>query len=406
MSPAADKNNRLEAMTLNTGQSSGGRLVYLWRTAVEWLTWSGYGALIGLTLVMAAALALLLLAGNFYAEKVLIGVRVGEVALGGLTPQEAERRLRAEWEPPATVTVRRDDGAEWTLAPEELGLTLDASATAAQAAAWGRGDEERWGAWTVVQTALKGADAPPAAALERAAAWAGLQALAESVAVPVQEAGREIIGDRVQAIPGRPGAQLGLAATVDELAAHAAETLAGEPLALQMQIVEPRLRDASAVAREAQNLLRASFAVHAYDPIGDETITWVIAPAELGRLLGVQVVNAPDGSAQAALGVDREQVRAYLERAEATLEAGLALEVDESVELFNQALLEGHNEVTLILRHPPTTYEVQLGDSLAGIARQFGVPLWRMMQANPALVGQTLHGGESVNIPSRDELLP
>ena len=61
-----------------------------------------------------------------YANKIYPGVSVGGVDLSGLTPAEAEERLRVQMKYPKTGKIALQEGANvWIARPEELGFILD-----------------------------------------------------------------------------------------------------------------------------------------------------------------------------------------------------------------------------------------------------------------------------------------
>jgi LysM repeat protein len=53
-----------------------------------------------------------------------------------------------------------------------------------------------------------------------------------------------------------------------------------------------------------------------------------------------------------------------------------------------------------------TTYTVQVGDTIWAIAERLGVPLLRLIEANPAIDPNLLHAGDVLRIPGPDEVLP
>ncbi len=60
----------------------------------------------------------------------------------------------------------------------------------------------------------------------------------------------------------------------------------------------------------------------------------------------------------------------------------------------------------MLVSHAPTTHTVQPGETLLAISWNEGMPYWKIIQANPGIDPDTLHTGQSIYIPSKDELLP
>ncbi len=70
-----------------------------------------------------------------------------------------------------------------------------------------------------------------------------------------------------------------------------------------------------------------------------------------------------------------------------------------------QAILQGQESLILI-SHRPTEYIVQPGETLIGISWKVGLPFWKILEANPNLNPDALQAGQSLIIPSKDEMLP
>jgi LysM repeat protein len=62
--------------------------------------------------------------------------------------------------------------------------------------------------------------------------------------------------------------------------------------------------------------------------------------------------------------------------------------------------------ITVVVRHNPSTYIVQKGDTLIKIGWKVGMPYWKILVANPGLDQNALYAGQEITIPSKDELLP
>ncbi|MCA9862144.1 MAG: hypothetical protein KC432_03960, partial [Thermomicrobiales bacterium] len=91
-----------------------------------------------LTFVLAGSIGLALY-GSTHAGRIYQGVTVGDLDLGGLTPQAAEAALTARFDAyaQAPITLTADDRT-FRLTPADAGATLDSAATVDAAMAWGR----------------------------------------------------------------------------------------------------------------------------------------------------------------------------------------------------------------------------------------------------------------------------
>ena len=142
-------------------------------------------------------------------DRVPRGVRVDDVAIGGLTVDEAQRRIAAGLADEASAPVRLvAEDTELTLDPSRAGLDIDARATAREAADAGPFDRVR---------ALFGMErsVEPVASADRAALTAALSSLAKDVDRPPREA--SIGYDALVPVPvePRPGRALDVDAAAD-----------------------------------------------------------------------------------------------------------------------------------------------------------------------------------------------
>src|SRR5260221_5168735 len=100
----------------------------------KWLLIATGGALLlTVTSVMALSVGALVVYGS---GRILPGVSVAGISLGGLTTADATAQLQAAW---SQITVR-DGQRTWSVPTQQLGLTLDAAATSLAAQQRGHGD--------------------------------------------------------------------------------------------------------------------------------------------------------------------------------------------------------------------------------------------------------------------------
>jgi lipoprotein-anchoring transpeptidase ErfK/SrfK len=62
--------------------------------------------------------------------------------------------------------------------------------------------------------------------------------------------------------------------------------------------------------------------------------------------------------------------------------------------------------ISLTIKHNPTHYQVEAGDTLTSIAFKVGMPYWKIQQANPGIDPDRLVSGQVLTIPSKNEMLP
>jgi LysM repeat protein len=325
------------------------------------------------------------------------GVRVQGIPVGGRNAAEMAAVLETVWEREHTLVVT-DGTHSWAAAPSELGLRIDTSETARRALAVGRGDhaflEMLWLA------RFGEINVSPAVVFDPAAARAGLEALAIRTNRPAKEAALRLENGRWEAVSGQYGANLDIDATLQQIAQGPKQILEARTLHLVTYAVAPRVMDLSPALAELQQTLQQPVTLQAHDPITGETHSIPVSPETLAQWM--RVTPGPEGL-QVAL--DGAKMEAYAQSWATALAPGRALEPFTPPADLTERWQMGV-PITLIVRHASTTYTVQPGDTLARIAYQVGMPYWKIQQANPGIQADALFAGQSLVIPSPNEMLP
>lgn len=331
------------------------------------------------------------------------GVYARGVDLGGLTREQAAAKLDRAWNVDGRIQVGRiaADGVQsWQVSPPELGLRVDAQATARQAYAIGRDRGALSGLARVISGLWARREVALALRFDPGAARAGLEALAPRVDKSPQNATLRLEGANLVAVPAVPGYRLDVDKALSTLAADPYAVLLQGYLVLPVLPVEARITDVSPVLAEAEQLLASPPPIRAYDPITDERMDWPVFRDILAGWLSIQ-----EGEAGPEIGLDVGRVSAYLASLSDDLGPERWLDAAGEAEALSQALGQGKNH-TLIVRHRPTTYTVQRGDTLLRIGWKVGMPYWMLLEANPGLDEKSLWVGQTINVPSKDDLLP
>lgn len=359
---------------------------------------SGLGALafalIGAVLLITATVAV---QGS---DRIVPGVTAAGVPLGGLLPDEAALAIEDAWQAGAASVQLSDGERTWDVPPAALGLAVDAQATAARARAVGRSQGLVDEMAQLYVAAVRGWAVTPVVTLDEEIARAGLQTLSDTVSIPPQDAALRFEGGQVIAVPGVPGRALDIDATIAALSTDPSALLSAGTLPVILAPVAPRIPDASAAAAEAAGLLAAPLTVVAYDPISDEQIEWTADPQEIAGWLAVE----SDGEALHVV-VDAQKAAGFLSARSAELGGGRSIDIESSAGVLLDAL-RSRTSAALTVINPPTTYTVLPGDTLLSVAWKLGMPFWRIIEANPGINPNALTVGETLTIPSKNDLLP
>jgi len=356
---------------------------------------------LGFTLLFigVCVIGLLVVFGLIYgSDQILPGVESAGVDLGGLGENEAANTLTQAW---TTQGILLSDGERtWAVSPVELGLSLDAAATAAAAKAWGRSDGGITGA---LQSLAGGVEIEPVMTVDLSQLTSYLQSAKSFVDLPAQNAGVQLVNGQAEATPALEGRELDVSSTVEQLRLDAAGELADGSLDLVMFATTPTVTDATPLVAQANALLSRPFMVDAYDPIRNEWFHWTAAPdVWAGWLTAVPSVGSPTGL---GLAMNVDGPMAFLQ-ANAAFGDERYIDAEKAVAAMQEAVGRNQTNATIRIWHNPTTYTVQPGQTLAAIAEEVGIPYPYIQVENTAINTDALSVGQELRLPSKDILVP
>lgn len=340
---------------------------------------------------------LTIMSSSFYfynSDRILPGVRVQGSSLGLMTAGEAEQAIRETWQRRPAEIQLIDGERTWQISAAELGITIDAPRTVRRALSVGRES----GLPGLIGSPQEALEVDPAVVFDDDAARQTLTRWAATANLPAQDAGFRIEGGQVVSVPSQTGRELDVELTLNVLLASPEAVLKNRYLPLLMRPVAPRIADVSAVAAQAARLLAEPHVLNAYDPVTDELQQWTVTP----QVIATWLVPGPDGG---SLSISEDKLNEYVAGQNAALGNGRYIDTAQAAGLIRDALQQ-HQSPTLYIRHSPTVYVVQPGDSLTQIGWNLGIPYWRIVQANPGLESMPLYAGMELVIPSKDDLLP
>jgi lipoprotein-anchoring transpeptidase ErfK/SrfK len=399
-----------------------------------WLFW--LSLLLLIAVVAAGALAYRWGYGMYRGDRILPGVHVWGINLGGQTTREATDTLTQEWV--RREIVLQDGEQQWSLPAEKLGILLDAEATvqAAHSELRQTGDpdqprqvarqliasvasqypslQQAIRAWDPTLAAPKRVELPPVWRFDSAPASEALRSLANQIEVLPQDAAVKVVDGRVEGTPSSAGRALDISAALarveglsEEVAlAPAAEGNAvARPELLRLPVVplEPTVKDVSGVVEETGRLLSNTISVGLYDPITDERFSWTLTPEMTSKWLSFGI--AAGNPSKVEWSVDEARVAETLGEQEATLGGGRYVDRQLTLPALVEAFKNGNSEIHQRLYHYAKTHAVKSGETLSSIGVDYGMPYPWIMAANPGMDEKVMVGQE-ITIPSQDGLLP
>lgn len=373
--------------------------VPFWESCLNW-TFLGI-FLAGLALIPVVA-AIGFLAYFHIFERIIPGVHVGETSLGGMTVYDASVKLHRDWNMERTILMGMmvgDEVKSWEIPMSDVGISLDAHQTALNAYALGHGAGMRNQALETLSGVLVGWEVEPVIAFDEAAARAGLEALSAEITVRALDATILIEGNQIKEIPGMPGYTIDIDQTITTLSATPMSIFLEGVATLSIQILEPKVVDVSEVIAEVERLLNTSLQVQAYDPVTDERFNWQVPQEVVSSWVKVE-----SGDEGLEVVIDGIKAVDYLLDLDDELGPERTIDGEKYAPILKASLLE-NKPATIAINYNPRSYVVKQGDSLLAIAWRTGIPMWKVIQANPGLDPDTILVGQELVIPPKDAML-
>ncbi len=362
-----------------------GRALVLTRDALWYVQHNTY-ILLGL-LGLIIAIVALFLGSHIFGGRIFPNVWALNTNLGDLTVEEAAASLQNIWV--NTQLQMRDGDRVWAASPAQMGLTLDAAATVAQARNVG------------LAGVPFGYSVLPVVTMNQLAAQNFLLDLTEQTKVLPYNAGFRWDGDNLVGILGTDGRYLDVAATIANLQANLPLIAAQGKFDLSMTTSPPDASDPSPFLTQARAFVTQNFIIKGYDPFTDEHFAWTTDRNTLTSWLEVD---------NNGLGLRQDVFASFVQAQTESLartNAQRYIEPNDSMEKMQDAISGLKSEVDLRVHYRSATYTVQGGDSGYVIARRNGIPFYQLQLANPGRDWEVpLNIGETVNLPSPDITIP
>jgi len=332
---------------------------------------------------------------------VLPGVKAGDASLAWKTRAQAAQEINRYWNEERGLLVT-DGSRSWSTTPGFFGLWVDPAAMAETAYQVGRTGSGENALAAEIERILRGEELEiqPVVTWNAEYAQAQLAQWAPMINLPAQEASLALEGGQLTVSPAQDGATVDIQQSLMGLAANPVGVMQSGVLQLSMTRVEPRVRDVSAAMAQAQALISRPIQVRAYDPVSNESLDWTIPPEVVSTWLRID--GSPDGP---VVSLDAGLAGPYLSSLGDHLSGDRTLGPLPDSAVVSAALQSGA-PIPLNIQHRSTEYVVQPGDTLLKIGWKVGIPFWRVTQANPGLDPERLTAGQTLVIPSKDELLP
>ncbi len=216
---------------------------------------------------------------------IMPGISMQGIDLSGLTLEEAAQKLGAEFafSPTGEISLTYAD-IVWQVSPSQLGLALDAQNSARQAYDYGRrGSLGSVLAYQLMNRRSKH-DLPAIVVFDQQKAYDYLVQVSQAYDLPLREAGLELNGTQVTAIPGQAARKLDIPASLERLTEQARR---GDFSSFTMALIEqqPDIMDAGPFAAAAQEILARPFILQVPQGQPDAGRNYTIEPEDMAPML-------------------------------------------------------------------------------------------------------------------------
>jgi len=253
-----------------------------------------------LVAVLVSAVAGLFMLELWWADRIVPGVHVLNVDLGGLTRDQARERLATSftYPPDRHPNLRYGDQA-WSVDPADLGVQLDVNTTVDSALAVGHRGDLTMRFQQQIETLRNGLEVKPVLSAGPGTGAMFLSRIAREINLPSRNA-TLLLDDAlgVVVIPAQMGREVDELATQQALAQRAIEMEGGD-VELVIHESQPLLTDLSATEDRVKLILGEPITL-----TSPELGPWTIEPEELANWLIIQPSIDQDGQATLEVSLD------------------------------------------------------------------------------------------------------
>ena len=266
--------------------------------------------------VVAILLALALVTYEYlYMDRIYPSVSVFGTDLGGLTLAEAEIVLQQRFQDyqPIKLTLRYGERT-WAVSPQEMGVSLDAKATAISAYAVGREGSTLKRLWDQGRILWLGHAAPFTLLIDEGIGTLYLSRLAQEINQPVRDAALVVHDLQVEAVPSQVGREVDIAAT-RQLIYQRIATLTGGTVDLVVHQTPPAIADVSQERIDVERILGSPLILKLPNEGSGEggEIAYTLDQTVLAEMLTLRQLKRDDGQVTLAAGLDQAKLTAYIQ---------------------------------------------------------------------------------------------
>ena len=337
---------------------------------------------------LVAILVMLFALATVFSPVVGYNVWALNTSISGMNLDEAATALNKTWDERLKINLVLNGETLREVSPSELGLTLDAGAMAQQAM------DIRWLGFPM------GYDIPPLVKADFGVGQSYLLGLVDTVYIPSYDAGFAYQNDQLVAMAGTPSRELDMMLVLENLMSNPNNIIKTKRLDLLTSSTPPKSVDGSPYLSDASTFINQNFRLIGYNPFDDTSTPWTSTKEEIAKWLAV----GPNG-----LIVREAAFKQFLDALNGQYRAsgdGRYLDTKEAIAQMQTALDTLSDRAYLRVRYSPGTLDLESGDWGQRIARRLGLPFGLISEVNQNLNWDLLEIGQTINLPTRDLVIP
>jgi len=245
-------------------------------------------------------------------DRVVPGIRVADIDIGGLTRAEAVAVLTEAYQDVEDLRYTfRDGERSWTATAGELGLSFPAEELVERAFSIGHSDDSRRSLREQAAAWFIGANLPPTLKFDPTAARDFLRQLVAEIDRERQDASLRLDGTTVSIDPGLTGRKLNVEATLSALSDAVLSEEAEREIALVIDESPPRQWNIAEAAAKIETALSTPIHLVGTDRNGVLLRPWIISAEQIRAALEVTLRAAGEGG-RYEVGLDLSALERYL----------------------------------------------------------------------------------------------
>lgn len=337
---------------------------------------------------------LVLVIGGFFVLTTIFSSDIGPniqtmgIGLSGQTVDEASENLMLYWEEEARIDIVLDGQVFEQVHPNDMGIYLDASATAI--AAKGAG----------LSGFPFGVEIEPVITADYGDIQAYMLSIANAVYLPSYEAGYEWRDGTLVSVQGVASRELDVVLSIQRVVDNPLQAITNGSVELITTSVAPNVVEADPYYDQALEFVTSEFIVEGYDPFTDEEQPWATTRQEMADWLVVT---------DTGLAIDEEGIEDFINQVNTQIDIegwNRYLDPSETYRAINTAFVNDEDLAEVRIRYAESTYNLQQGDWGHRLSRRLGLPFINISSVNPGVDWNLVYPGEPIAVPSRDLVIP